>query len=153
MAFFIHKRLRNLSYVRHNRLTFYNLRRTTSNFSASNFNDYVSNVMVVRKKTHFCTVAISSLIHYCVISSWINGRSYYVVFLMSVRGFPSKEKWYYMIQAKLRSRTLRCIWCKCKWQKRHVTSRRVFTHHCSDTEGLRYYLHFLKVILWTYFDI
>ena len=34
-----------------------------------------------------------------------------------------------MIQAKSRSRTLRCPSCKCKWQKRNVTSRRVFTHH------------------------
>ena len=26
-----------------------------------------------------------------------------------------------------------CTWSKCKWQKRNVTSRLVFTHHCSDT--------------------
>ena len=58
----------------------------------------------------------------------------------------------YVIQAKSRSRTQRYTWCKCKWQKHNVTSRRVITHRCSETDGLRHNLHFLKVILWTYFD-
>ena len=58
-----------------------------------------------------------------------------------------------MTQTKSRSRTLRCAWCKCKWQKRTVTSRCVFTHHCLDTDGLRHTLHFLQVKIWTYFDI
>ena len=50
-------------------------------------------------------------------------------------------------------RTLRCIWCKCMWQKRNVTSRHVFTHRCSDTDGLLHTLYFLKVVLPTNFDI
>ena len=60
MAFLIHKRLRNLSYVRHSRLVFYAIRCTISNFSASSFHDCVSKVMVVSKKANFCIVAITS---------------------------------------------------------------------------------------------
>ena len=47
-----------MSYVRHNKLTFYALRRTVSHFSASNFHDCVSKVIVVSKKVHFYIVAI-----------------------------------------------------------------------------------------------
>ena len=78
MAFFIHKFLSNLSYVRHTRLTFYARRRTILNFSACDFQECVSKVMAVSKKTHLAllpiTLAVSSLIRHKVISSWINGR-------------------------------------------------------------------------------
>ena len=60
MAFLIDKRLLNMSYLRHHRLTFYVLRRTISHFSASNFHDCVSKVMVVSKKSHFGIIASPS---------------------------------------------------------------------------------------------
>ena len=159
MAFLIHKGLWNLSYARHNSLTLYALRRTKSNFWASNFHDCICKVMVVTKKGHLCIVASPSshfiAYYHNIISSWINGRLTCLITSIwtRFRRFPSKERWFYVTQAKSRSRTLRCIWCKYKWQKRNVTSRLVFTYHCSETDGLRCTLHFLKVILWTYFDI
>ena len=60
MAFFIHKRLWNFSYVRHNRLTIYALHCTISNFSATHFDDCVSKLMVVSLKAHFSIVASAS---------------------------------------------------------------------------------------------
>ena len=59
-------------------------------------------------------------------------------FWISFRRFPSKEMWFYVFQAKSRSRTPISTWCKCKWQKHNVTFRRVFTHHRSETDGLRH---------------
>ena len=87
MAFLIHKRLWNFSYVRHNKLTFYDLRRTISNFPASNFNDCVCKVMVVSKRSHFC-IAACPFCRFIAYSSWrhflLNKRkiymSYYVDF-------------------------------------------------------------------------
>ena len=74
----IHKRLWNLSCVRHNRLTFYALCRTISNVSVPSLHELVFKVMVVTKKAHFALLpvflAVSSLTHHNVISSWINGR-------------------------------------------------------------------------------
>ena len=81
----MYKRLWNLSYVRHNRLTFYVLRRTMSKFSVSNFHDCVTKVMTVSKKADFCFVAgpffrpiaYSSKSHF-LLNKWKIYRSYNV---------------------------------------------------------------------------
>ena len=66
---------------------------------------------------------------------------------MSFRRFPSSERWFYVTQAKSRPRTLRFTWRKCKWQKRNITAKRVFTHYCSESDGLRQTSHFSKLYL------
>ena len=94
-------------------------------------------------------LAVSSLNHYNVISSWINGR-FTCIITSNLNVFSAfsilGEGDYMWPKAKSRSWTLRCIWYKWRWQK--VTSLLdACLHTTSGTGGLRHTLHFHKVIM------
>ena len=63
-------------------------------------------------------LAVSSLGHHNIISSWIMEIFWGLLTstLTNFRRFPSKGKWFYVTQAKLRSQKLTCIWWR-QWQK------------------------------------
>ena len=137
---FIHKRLWNVSCVRHNRLACYALCRAISYFSTSYFYDCVSKVVVVGKKAQFAMLRVHltvlSLMHHNVISCRINrNRVFHLKWSDSTWPKPNHDlgHWDALIVNE-------------GGQKRNLTSRRVFTQRCSDTDGLLHNLHFLYVI-------
>ena len=72
--------------------------------------------------------------------------SYYVDF-EGVFAFSFLGEVFYVAQAHHDLRHLDVVDVSVSDKKRNVTSRRLFTHHCSETDALRHTLHFLKVIL------
>ena len=140
MAFLIDKRLLNLSCGCHNRLTFYALRRTISNLSVSNFHDCVSRSCLSVRKPNFVLLpvllAVSSLIHYKFISSWINGR-----FTGLITSILNEFSAFSILGEVSRSRTLRCTWCKCNWQLLAIDA-------CLHTAAQKWMVYVIPCTFW-----